>query len=394
MKISYPQYFYSIALISTTLLPLSACFDKTSSTPTKISSVKTEQITLKPVFSNFEFSKPLAMYQSKNAQWFVVEQDGIIKTFNSKDTSTNTFLDISDKVKSDGEMGLLGMALHPDFENNGIFFASYTGKDDVSYISRFQSNNLVTDNQSESIILSVPQPYGNHNGGQISFGPEGYLYIGFGDGGFYGDPHDNGQNIDSLLGALLRIDINNTNTYKIPTDNPFVNKPGKDEIYAYGLRNPWRWSFDRLTHELWLADVGQNDWEEINIIQKGGNYGWNIMEGNQCYLNKNCDDTKYISPIHDYSHAEGQSITGGYVYRGKNISYLIGTYLYADYISGKIWGLSKNSDGTYTNELLNNSSIYISSFAEDQAGNLYIIGHQSGKIYIILDSAVDRAKQG
>ena len=384
MTIKHPQYFliFSILFTSMALLTLTACFDKSTSSTTT-NNDQTIQISLEPIFSNFEFNNPLAMYQSKTGQWFVVEQAGIIKTFKSNDTATTTFLDIRDKVKFDGEMGLLGMALHPDFENNGIFFASYTGNDDVSYISRFESNNFIAHAQSESSILSVLQPYSNHNGGQISFGSDGYLYIGLGDGGLSGDPHDNGQKLDSLLGALLRIDINNTNTYNIPADNPFVNKPGRDEVYAYGLRNPWRWSFDKLTNDLWLADVGQNEREEVNLIQKGGNYGWNIMEGKQCYLEVNCSNAEYIMPIHDYSHAEGQSVTGGYVYRGTGISDLMGTYLYADFISGKIWGLSKNIDDTYTNKLLINSSLYISSFAEDQAGNLYVIGHQSGKIFVI-----------
>jgi len=348
-------------------------------------STTASSIALQPIFTNLTFDVPIAMLQSSNGQWFVVEQNGKIKTFKTGDTSTNTFIDLAEKVDFGGEKGLLGMALHPEFHSNGIFFVSYSNNSGNSNLSRFQSNNLVVDANSEKTILTVDQPYSNHNGGQITFGPDGFLYFGLGDGGAADDPRGHGQNKETLLGSIIRIDVNNSDTYEIPADNPFVGKPGKDEIYAYGLRNPWRWSFDKKTGELWLADVGQNEWEEINIIKLGGNYGWNSLEANHCFVESNCDKSGFISPIFEYSHNEGRSVTGGYVYRGTEMPNLNGHYFYADYVSGNIWSLRKNADSNYTNTLRISSNIHIASFAEDLQANLYVIAHQSGKIFKIIE---------
>ena len=381
---------FKIVFILIFILAISGCLDKKTSpnatTETNDDSSLSLKLALTAVFSSLVFNKPLALYQSQDLNWFAVEQGGIVKVFDAEANTSNIFINISDKITLGSETGLLGMALHPDFTSNGTFYLSYNDNNGDSIISRFQSTNLIADAQSETIILTVTQPYSNHNGGQISFGSDGYLYIGLGDGGSSGDPRNNSQNINSLLGTILRIDVDDTNTYKIPQDNPFVNKDGKDEIYAYGLRNPWRFSFDKTTNELWAADVGQNTWEEVNIISKGENYGWNILEATHCYLQDNCNNAPYVAPIHEYPRSEGQSITGGFVYRGNIITKLIGTYIYADYVSGKIWGLTKKSDGTYSNQLFIDSSAYISSFAEDQAGNLYVIGHQTGKIYQITET--------
>ena len=373
------------------LSTLAACKDTSPTTP----NVNNTGIGLTNAFPALTFSEPVGLYQSTAGQWFLIEQSGIIYTFSKIGENKREFLNIEDRVRSGGERGLLGMALDPNFGTNGYFYVSYTSEDNNSVISLFSSQqvsskntssqNYSADVNSEKILLSIPQPYSNHNGGQISFGPDGYLYIGLGDGGSGGDPKQNGQNTNSLLGAMLRINVSaNDGTYTIPNTNPFVNKTGKNEIYAYGLRNPWRWSFDKKTGELWLADVGQNQWEEVNIIENGGNYGWNIMEANHCYNNDSCNEANLVKPVYEYSHNEGYSITGGYVYRGSKIDILRGHYLYADYVTKKIWALFKKENGGIENKLLVNSPINISSFAEDNEGNLFVIGHQSGKIYKLI----------
>ncbi|MDH5259366.1 MAG: PQQ-dependent sugar dehydrogenase, partial [Gammaproteobacteria bacterium] len=358
------------------------------------------KIVLEPAFPSLSFTEPVALYQSSSKQWFLIEQSGVIQTFNQTGDNAQHFLDIQDRVLSGGERGLLGMALTPDFETTGYFYVSYTDKDGNSVVSLFSSQplssqNYVADRDSERIVLTIPQPYSNHNGGQISFGPDGYLYIGLGDGGSGGDPKRNGQNVNTLLGAMLRIDVSNHDgSYSIPPTNPFAtphsNINAKAEIYAYGLRNPWRWSFDKITGDLWLADVGQNKWEEINIIKNGGNYGWNITEGNHCFGSNNksdkCNDENLTKPVYEYSHEEGYAITGGYVYRGKQISKLQGYYVYGDFATRKIWAFKQNrqnSNVTTENWLIAKSPTTISSFAEDNAGNLYVIGYQDGKIYRI-----------
>lgn len=338
-------------------------------------------------------NSPLAMYMAPgdSSHWYVVQQTGqIIKFVNNAGVNTiSTFIDIDDgRLIDGGEQGLLGMAFHPDFVTNGYVYLSYTNNTAglVSRISRFNLDGTgqILDPDSEQIILSVAQPYSNHNGGQIAFGPDGYLYIGLGDGGSGGDPDGHGQNTNTLLGAILRIDVGDgsSGSYTIPFDNPFISSGGRPEIFAYGLRNPWRWSFDRLSGELWAGDVGQGSYEEIDIITNGGNYGWNIMEGTHCYNSTSCNQAGLILPVAEYDHSQGYSVTGGYVYRGSDIAFLQGHYLYADYVTGRIWSLEQTGPSQYTSIELLDTSLSIASFAEDHTGELYVI-NLSGSIHKI-----------
>jgi glucose/arabinose dehydrogenase len=323
---------------------------------------------------------------------FVLLQRGIILVFlNQVDIrSAEVFLDMSDRVNSAGnEEGLLGLAFDPNFTSNGYFYVHYTANPPRrSVISRFSVNvddPNKADKTSELALLEVPQPYPNHNGGQISFGPDGYLYIGLGDGGSGGDPHGNGQSLATLLGKILRIDVSKSShneRYRIPPGNPFVSAQNvKGEIWAYGLRNPWRFSFDKATGLLWAADVGQNNYEEVDIIEKGGNYGWNKMEGDHCYPPSviNCNKEGFNLPIAEYDHDEGCSITGGYVYRGTRLRTLYGAYIYGDYCSGRIWAIRYDSKITERLQLID-SNLTIASFGEDESGELYILSFD-GKIY-------------
>jgi glucose/arabinose dehydrogenase len=260
----------------------------------------------------------------------------------------------------------------------------------VSRFSIDQENPGVAAPQSEVTIMEIEQPFSNHNGGQIAFGPDGYLYISMGDGGSAGDPQRNGQNLGTLLGSILRIDVSGlsgTGDYEIPIDNPFINTAGaRAEIWAFGLRNPWRFSFDMETGLLWAGDVGQNMWEEIDIITKGANYGWNIMEGFHCYSpTTGCDQSGLTLPIVEYDHSQGCSVTGGYVYRGDKIPSLQGYYIYGDYCSGNIWALGYHGNTVSRNMLLVESGLSITSFSEDLAGNLYILSREGG-IYILVQT--------
>lgn len=348
-------------------------------------------ISLKPAFPNLSFVAPVAMIQAPGdpTSWYVAGQDGVVRVFDNDPATTNSsvFINIADRLYNSGESGLLGIAFHPDYQTNRQVFLSYTnlvGGNYVSYISRFTTydNGATLDPTSEQIILELPQPYGNHNGGNIAFGPDRYLYIGLGDGGSAGDPQGNGQNTDTLLGAMLRIDpdgVSSQANYAIPGDNPFAQGGGAPEIYAWGFRNPWRWSFDRGTGELWVGDVGQDAWEEIDRVELGGNYGWNIMEGAHCYNAASCDQTGLIPPVVEYPHTEGCSVTGGFVYRGTQVPDLDGVYVYGDYCTGTIWGVAQSSPGTPT--LLANSDLYISSFAEANNGELYVLDRATGTIH-------------
>lgn len=346
-------------------------------------------------FPNLTFKRPVDLQHSgdNTNRLFVVEQAGMIYVFpnNSNVSNKEVFIDLKDKVKDRGnEEGLLGLAFHPNYKSNGYFFVNYTASNpNRTVISRFKvsSNNPdKADINSELKILEFAQPYGNHNGGQISFGPDGFLYIAVGDGGSGGDPQGHSQDLSSLLGSILRIDVNNKangNQYAIPADNPFAKntKGYREEIYAYGLRNPWRFSFDKETGTLWTGDVGQNLYEEIDIIVKGGNYGWNIMEGNHCFKPpKGCDTSGLIMPIWEYGRDQGISVTGGFVYRGPTLSGLVGKYIYADFGSGNIWALDFSNRKQPFNAILLKSDLNISSFGIDQKNELYICAFD-GKIY-------------
>lgn len=356
------------------------------------------QYEMKGAYSDVEIESPVEAVTAADGRnrLYVVDQQGKISWLpgNTENiTQANLFLDITDRVVSGGEMGLLGLAFHPDFRNNGYFYVNYTTGDPLeTRISRFTlqaGEKAQVDPASELILLSYQQPYQNHNGGKVAFGPDGFLYIAVGDGGSGGDPQNNAQDRTKLLGKILRIDVDNpsgSRKYGIPADNPFAeNTTGfREEIYAYGLRNPWRFSFDTENGRLWAADVGQNKIEEIDIIQNGGNYGWNTMEGTDCFKPEaNCDKTGLIAPIHEYTHADGVSVTGGYVYRGKNMPALQGKYIYGDYASGKVWALTLNEDGTMAgNELLLTTGFPISSFGLDQNNELLLLSYGGeGKIY-------------
>ena len=346
------------------------------------------QLMLEDAYPNLTFSDPVFLTHSDDGtnRIFVVEQAGRIKVFpNSQSVSNNKeFLNITDRVSAGGEKGLLGLAFHPDYETNGYFYVNYTNATNT-VISRFQvtSNPDSADKNSEFQILTFSQPYANHNGGWTGFGPnDGYLYIGTGDGGSGGDPQNNAQNITNLLGKILRIDIDGGTPYTIPTSNPFFDSTGNvaREIYAWGLRNPWRCSFDPVTGQLWAGDVGQNAWEEIDIIENGKNYGWRCFEGTHTYNTSGCNYPEYIDPLWEYPHGPECSITGGYVYRGVQVPELTGKYIYGDYCSKKVWSLDYDGINPATNELLLTAPGLITSFGVDQNNEIYVTS-SNGRIY-------------
>ncbi|AZN39811.1 PQQ-dependent sugar dehydrogenase [Paenibacillus albus] len=324
---------------------------------------------------------------------FVIEQKGRIVMVDPAHPATGakTVLDIRDRVYTDGnEQGLLGLAFHP--KKPGVAFVNYTTKTH-SVIARFVMKDPehpeLLDPKSEVILLTYEQPFANHKGGQLAFGPDGYLYIGTGDGGSGGDPYGNGQNKQTLLGKILRINVDvggyQGKRYSIPADNPFADgEAGAPEIYAYGLRNPWRFSFDSVTGKLWAADVGQNRLEEIDIVEKGGNYGWNVMEGNLCYKpEEGCDRTGLIEPLYTYGRDLGVSVTGGFVYRGSAIPDLVGWYIYGDYAKGTIWALRQEADSRVRNVTLLQSGELITSFGVDAAGELYVCAQNGSLLRIV-----------
>lgn len=349
---------------------------------------------LENAFPNLKFNSPVEFVYAGDGtnRIFVLEQPGVIKVFdnNPETKEAATYLDIRDKVDDGGEMGLLGIAFDPNFKENGYFYLNYNKRNPLeTIIARFKANSYKDTKvspASETIVMRFSQPYDNHNGGKLAFGPDGYLYIAVGDGGAWGDQHNYAQNRTSLLGKILRIDVNKRDkgNYGIPADNPYVGNTEsfREEIYAYGLRNPWRFSFDSKTGQLWAGDVGQNEFEEINIITKGGNYGWRLKEASRCYNPRNdCDSMKtLIGPIHQYPRNDGVSITGGYVYRGKRIPALQGKYLFADYAKGNIWALSFDGTTKTGNELLSTDGGSVSSFGVDANEEIYILDHYSGQI--------------
>ena len=368
----------------------------------------TRQMSVQVAFPNLSFDVMVHLTHPGDGtnRLFVVLQPGQIYAFeNEKDVdSADLFLDIRERVKRGGAEGLLGLAFDPDYEENGHFYVYYSADEPRrSVISRFSVStndpNMANPN-SELIILEISQPFGTHNAGSLAFGPDNYLYIALGDGGesieqqtqFGGrgwlSLGGTSQNRTNLLGSILRLDVSNASTdekYKIPPDNPFVgDKDVRPEIWAYGLRNPWRFSFDRLTGQLWLGDVGQSEFEEVDIIIRGGNYGWNVLEGLHCFpeVVPDCDQSEFELPIFEYSHRGGDvcSITGGYVYRGTIHDSLFGTYIYGDFCVGKIWAL--RFDGSTATEVIDlvDSGLVIPAFGEDRDGELYILSFD-GKIY-------------
>lgn len=325
-----------------------------------------------------------------SSRLFVVEKRGAIRTLADGQANPAPFLDIRSIVGSRGsEQGLLSVAFHPDYTTNGFFFVNYTDTNGNTVVARYRVSDDpgLADPDSARIILTLDQPAANHNGGLLLFGPDGYLYIGAGDGGRGGDPWGNAQNPQVLLGKMLRLDVDSGEPYTIPPDNPFVADPAvRDEIWALGLRNPWRYSFDRTTGDLYIADVGQNKWEEIDFQPArspgGANYGWNIMEGTHCFSpSTNCDSTDLVLPITEYGHDVGCSVTGGYVYRGSNFPQMAGAYFYGDFCSGRIWALYRDGAGEWRTTKLLDSGLSISSFGEDEAGELYVTDLGDGRLF-------------
>jgi glucose/arabinose dehydrogenase len=322
---------------------------------------------------------------------FVVEKRGRVVIVRDGAVQPTPLLDITPVVGSRGsEQGLLGLAFHPRFATNGQLFVYYTDQQGDVVVARYQvapgAPDLV-DAGSATTLLTVDEPYANHNGGSLAFGPDGFLYIGLGDGGSAGDPRGNGQNRGALLAKILRIDVDNGSPYAIPADNPFVgDAAARPEVWAYGLRNPWRFSFDRATGDLYIGDVGQNAWEWVNFqpagARGGQNYGWNVVEGSHCYPpGTRCDPSQFVRPVAEYDHSLGCSVTGGYVYRGPSFPSLQGVYFFGDYCSGRIWGLAHAEAGQWRQQELLKSSVRISSFGEDEAGEVYLLGLSDGTLY-------------
>jgi glucose/arabinose dehydrogenase len=349
-------------------------------------------LTLTPVLSGLNSPVDLQNAADGTGRLFVVEQQGQIRIVSNNSLVPTPFLDITSLVDFGGEKGLLGLAFHPAYTQNRRFFVNYdrvASGQMQTVIAEFQtsaSNPNQADPNSQRILFTVNQPFPNHKGGQLAFGPDGFLYIGLGDGGSAGDPLGNAQNRRVLLGKMLRIDVDHTSPglqYAIPSDNPFLNGVDRGEVWAYGLRNPWRFSFDVSSGRLFAADVGQDKFEEIDILQKGGNFGWNIMEGLHCFKpSSGCNMTGLILPITEYDHSQGDAVIGGYVYRGAAIPRLSGTYLFSDFESGTIWGLTENSSGKWTRSQLIAGGRNISSFGRDEAGELYVLDYSGSLLRI------------
>ena len=352
-------------------------------------------VTLQPVASGF--SSPVGIANAGDGRLFVVEQAGTIRVFDGTRTLPTPFLDIRSIVRSGGEQGLLGVAFHPRYAENGFFFVNYTNSSGNTVVARYRVSATDPDRAdagSASQVLLIQQPYTNHNGGQLQFGPEGYLYIGMGDGGNGNDPQNRAQNPAELLGKMLRIDVDGGTPYAVPPSNPFAGVTGtRNEIWAMGLRNPWRFSFDRLTGDLWIADVGQGAWEEIDFQPAsslgGENYGWRRMEGTHCNIPPaSCDDGTLVKPVVEYNHTGGAcSVTGGYVYRGTRSPRLNGTYFYADFCTGALFGATRDATGRLTSQRLLTTGFNVSTFGEDAAGEVYVASYGGGTLHRIVDSA-------
>jgi glucose/arabinose dehydrogenase len=347
------------------------------------------QLDFQEMVSGLRFPVGAANAGDGSARLFVIEEQGRIRVVKNGALLDAPFLDIVGRVGSSAsEQGLLGLAFRPDYKSSGFFYVYYTDRRGNTVVSRFSSQpgQDQADAGSEHVLLQVDQPAANHNGGQLAFGPDGYLYIGLGDGGGAGDTYGNGQNQGSLLAKILRIDVTGGDPYAVPRDNPFAGQSGvRPEVWAWGLRNPWRFSFDRLTGDLYIADVGQNNYEEVDFqpaSSKGGeNYGWSIMEGKHCFREQGCDQSGLTLPVAEYDHSQGCSITGGYVYRGLEFPTLAGIYFFGDYCSGRVWGLARDAGGAWQMAELASTGQQITAFAEDESGALYTLDADSGTLF-------------
>ena len=382
---SSPSIAAASASSSTALAtPTATASPPATPAPTPVPTVASSlpQVKLARAMNGLAFNSMTGAFQAPDGRWYVLEQPGRVLTFRDGDASATVFLDIRDHVEFGGEKGLLGFAFSPDFARTGVFFLDYTrGGPLRTEIASFTSSGTVADRASEVVILEIAQPFDNHNGGQLAFGPDGYLYIGMGDGGSGGDPMRNGQNKNVLLAKLLRIDVSDRTTYRVPADNPFAAGGGRGEIWAYGLRNPWRFSFDAATGTLWLADVGQDAWEEVDLVSRGANFGWNIMEGTHCYNASSCSTAGLTLPVFEYGHSLGCSVTGGFVDRGATPE-LNGIYVLGDYCSGRLWGLRYANGAVTASAQIGTAGFSIGSFAQDRAGEVYVLQYAgSGGIY-------------
>ncbi|HEX9160782.1 MAG TPA: PQQ-dependent sugar dehydrogenase [Thermoanaerobaculia bacterium] len=356
--------------------------------------ISAQQLALKQVASGLDL--PVSIAHTNDTRLFIVSQHGTIVIFDGTRILPSPFLDVRSLISCCSERGLLGLAFHPRYRDNGQFFIYYTDPAGDIHIARYNVSPLDpnrADPTSGQILLTiVHQKFPNHNGGQLQFGPDGYLYAGVGDGGSGGDPDQNGQNLNVLLAKLLRIDVDNGSPYGVPTSNPF--SPGfsaRPEIWAYGLRNPWRFSFDRATGDLWIADVGQNAFEEVDLQPAGDiggeNYGWRITEGRHCFNPNPCDTNGITMPIIEYDHSNGAcSVTGGYRYRGTQSVRLQGTYLYADFCTGNIFGATPLGTSWTSRQLLAAKFKNLSTFGEDASGELYVVNYLGGVLYQIVDT--------
>ncbi|CAM3576230.1 hypothetical protein FSS13T_06520 [Flavobacterium saliperosum S13] len=343
------------------------------------------------------FSAPVEITHCGDSRLFVVEQDGLIKILNPNGTTNATpFLNVTTLTNASGEQGLLGLAFHPDYTSNGYFYINYTNLNGDTVIARYSvaAGNPNLANPSGTILLTIPQPFSNHNGGSVKFGPDGYLYIGMGDGGSGGDPENRAQNTNELLGKMLRIDVNSGFPYGIPPNNPYVGVAGADEIWAIGLRNPWKFSFDRQTGDLWIADVGQNLYEEVNragAAEAGLNYGWRCYEGNVAYNTAGCAAQNTMkAPLFTTNHTNGFcSITGGYVYRGTAYPNFQGNYFFSDYCKAQIGMADSTGNVTFSQTFTGNGFV---TFGEDMHGELYVGSINNGVIYKLVDSSLNMAE--
>ena len=360
-------------------------------TPTTPPAQSTDSVTLRPVAAGLDFPVYLTA-PAGDPRLFIVEKTGRIRIVKNGALTGTPFLDLSASVSGGSEQGLLGLAFDPQYATSGRFYVDYTDANGDTRIARFHvsADADVAETSSQEILLTIDQPYSNHNGGQLAFGPDGFLYVGMGDGGSGGDPQGHGQNPNDLLGSLLRLDVSGATGYTVPPGNPYAGGGGRGEVFSIGLRNPWRFSFDRQGGDLYIADVGQNEREEVDVSTaasgggRGLNYGWNRMEGTACY-NGGCDRSGLTLPVIDYTHADGCSVTGGYVYRGQAVPAIAGTYFYADFCNGWVRSFRyQNGQGGSPREWpMLKPGGQVTSFGEDAAGELYIL-EAGGKVFQIV----------